>query len=457
MKKSKQPKYSGKSFWIGITTMIVIGSVMTAGLLEVARELFPNEKRGIYMIGMIFPMSILMYFTVRLVYSHMNKKIKPLEKALKEVGSGNLDYRLNPKKGAEYSHVYKDFNRMAKELKNTKNEMENFTNAFTHEFKTPIASIGGFAEYLYNNGEGFENEERMEYLKLIMDESGRLSKLSQNTLLLAKLNATEILTNQETYSLTEQLRNVSIIFLKQLDQKNITLNLTFDNDDDYDYDYNDDYDDSNDYYDVGSNDYYDNNSETVIDNNTNSSSTPSNTALNPGTTKSSPTPANTSSNASSENTSSESNSEIMYYGNREIMEQLWINLLNNAIKFTPENGTITVSAEEITDENGISPSNKTNNSITHEKSTMTTKSNNDANNSSETSNTIKVSITDTGVGMDSETIAHIFERYYQSDSTSLIKGNGIGLSIAKRIVDLSEGEILVSSTPGKGSTFTVML
>ncbi len=401
--------------------MIVIGSVMTAGLLEVARELFPDERRGIYMIGMIFPMSILMYFTVRLVYSHMNKKIKPLEKALKEVGSGNLDYRLNPKKGAEYSHVYKYFNRMAKELKNTKNEMENFTNAFTHEFKTPIASIGGFAEYLYNNGEGFENEERMEYLKLIMDESGRLSKLSQNTLLLAKLNATEILTNQETYSLTEQLRNVSIIFLKQLDQKNITLDLTFDNDD------NDDgYDDIN--------NNYDETSETVIDNNT-----------------------NTSSNASSKNTSSESNSEIMYYGNREIMEQLWINLLNNAIKFTPENGTITVSAEEITDENGISPSHKTNNSITHEKSTMTTKSNNDANNSSETSNTIKVSITDTGVGMDSETIDHIFERFYQSDSTSLIKGNGIGLSIVKRIVDLTEGEIQVSSAPGKGSTFTVML
>ncbi len=112
--------------------------------------------------------------------------------------------------------------------------------------------------------------------------------------------------------------------------------------------------------------------------------------------------------------------EIYFLGNEELMEQVWINLLGNAIKFTPENGTITIS-EQVTDDE------------------------------------IRISIADTGEGMSTETMAHIFEKYYQHDTTNMVKGNGIGLSIVKRITELSGGSVAVESTLGKGSTFTVCL
>ena len=102
------------------------------------------------------------------------------------------------------------------------------------------------------------------------------------------------------------------------------------------------------------------------------------------------------------------------------MEQIWINLLNNALKFTPEGGTVTVGCKK-------------------------------------TASALEISVADTGVGMDKETQEKIFDKYYQNDTTSLTKGNGIGLSIVRRIVELCGGSIAVESQPGCGSTFTVTL
>jgi len=112
--------------------------------------------------------------------------------------------------------------------------------------------------------------------------------------------------------------------------------------------------------------------------------------------------------------------ELTYCGNAELLEQVWVNLLTNAIKFTPEGGEIGISAKA---EN----------------------------------NTITVWITDSGVGMDKETQTKIFEKYYQHDAGHSARGSGIGLSIAHRIVILCNGKIEVESSPGEGSVFTVTL
>ncbi len=102
----------------------------------------------------------------------------------------------------------------------------------------------------------------------------------------------------------------------------------------------------------------------------------------------------------------------------ELMTIVWNNLVSNAIKFTDPGGTVTVTARQQAE-------------------------------------WIEVSVRDTGCGMDEQTGRHIFEKFYQGDSSHATEGNGLGLAMVKRIVDMTGGEIRVESRLGEGSTFTV--
>lgn len=112
--------------------------------------------------------------------------------------------------------------------------------------------------------------------------------------------------------------------------------------------------------------------------------------------------------------------DVAYNGNQALMQEVWYNLISNAIKYTPRGGEIKLGVAE----DGAD---------------------------------VVVTVSDTGAGMDEETLAHIFEKYYQGDKSHSSKGLGLGLAIAERIVRLCDGTIEVKSEPNVGSTFTVRL
>lgn len=112
--------------------------------------------------------------------------------------------------------------------------------------------------------------------------------------------------------------------------------------------------------------------------------------------------------------------DIMFSGDEQRMEQVWTNIISNAIKYTNDGGLITITMKKSVKE-------------------------------------VEVDIEDTGIGMSKEVVSHIFERFYREDKARNIEGNGLGLAIVKSIVDLHHGKIEVVSTVDVGTIFKVRL
>ena len=264
--------------------------------------------------------------------------IKAVSDAMQQVTRGNFDIQLEVVGNDEISVLQRNFNTMTDGLKQNEEMSKNFASIVSHEYKTPIAAITGYAQLLYNGG--LEEEEEKQYIKTILEQSKRLSNLSVNMLQLARLDSNTVGMSKEMFSLDEQIRNVIVNMENLWEQKNIEMDINLD--------------------------------------------------------------------------------KAQVYCNSQMLYHVWENLLSNAIKFTPENGKITVTCQ-VSDNYAV------------------------------------VKVADTGCGISPENIPHIFERFYKSDSEVNADGNGLGLAITQKIIQLSGGKVSVESEAGKGSLFTVTL
>ena len=260
--------------------------------------------------------------------------IARLRKATQQVAQGDFTVRLAASGRDELSCLMKNFNDMVEALARNEYLQKDFISNVSHELKTPIASIQGFARLLQSGQ--LDEETRREYVDIIADESQRLSHLSKNLLQLSNLDRLPV-TEAKPYALDEQLRRTVVQLEPTWEGKSISWELDL-----------------------------------------------------PPTSLT---------------------------AHEELMAEVWINLLANAIKFSPTEGVIQITCYA-TDQ-------------------------------------VYVEITDHGCGMDQETLERIFERFYQGDTSHSREGSGLGLCIVKKIIVQSGGEIHVRSVPGKGSTFRV--
>ena len=269
------------------------------------------------------------------------RSMNKMTEGLHRLASGDYKAHIEPKGFlcmiAPVRDMVESFNATAAELEGTEMLRSDFINNFSHEFKTPIVSIAGFAGLLKQGN--LSREEQLEYLDIIESESRRLAQMATNVLDMTKVENQTILTDVTTFNLSEQLRTCVLLLERKWETKNLEMNLELE--------------------------------------------------------------------------------EHMISGNQELLKHVWVNLLDNAIKFSPEGQTVEISAAE---EEGR----------------------------------IAVSICNTGSFIPKEQQEAIFRKFYQADRSHNTEGNGIGLAVVKRVVELHGGTVAVESNPAF-TKFTVTL
>ena len=269
------------------------------------------------------------------------KPINKLVNGMNSLADGDFDVRLEYGGLIEnypvFFEIKESFNKMASQLQNTEMLRGDFINNFSHEFKTPIVSIAGFAEILESTE--LSEEERAQYIGAIKEESRRLASMATNVLELTKVENQSILTDVSRYNVSEQIRSALVLLEGKWSKLDIEIDFDFE--------------------------------------------------------------------------------EYYIVGNEEFLKPVWINLLDNAIKFVDEGGTVSAK---------ITPS----------------------------ENELRFDISNTGTTIPEDKQKYIFNKFYQADESHSTKGNGIGLAIVKGIVELHNGSVSVKSENGL-TTFSVWL
>ncbi len=267
------------------------------------------------------------------------RPIQRLSRAMKAVAQGEFDTRLyTDSRIHEIRDSYQSFNLMAQALSATETLQADFISNVSHEFKTPINAIEGYATLLQDTENIDETENA--YIEKILFGTRRLSELVGTMLLLSKLDNQAIAAKTTRFRLDEQVRQALLLLEPKWAEKNIEFDLELES--------------------------------------------------------------------------------IEYSGAEAMLRHVWQNLIDNAVKFSPPDSRISIALQR-------------------------------------QAGKLLFDIRDSGCGIATEEQAHIFERFYQADSSHRAEGNGLGLALVRRIVEREGGQIAVQSELGRGCRFTVTL
>ncbi len=297
-----------------------------------------GEMRIVFsiLLGLTFLISLAL---IAIFAGFLVRPIKKLTKATRRIAGGHYDIQLDHNRKDEIGDLARDFQRMAVSLKKLDDMRQEFVSNVSHEIQSPLTSIRGFTKAIRTKSVPAEQADQ--YLEIIEKESGRLSSLSKQLLMLSSLDKEAKAVDKELFRLDEQIREVVLLTEWEWSKNKLKMDLDL--------------------------------------------------------------------------------PEIVVKADRQLFQQVWTNLLTNSIKFTEEAGTISISAT--IDEQ------------------------------------IVVTLRDTGTGIPEEELPYIFDRFYMADKSRnrTQSGSGLGLSVVKKVIDLHEGEIKVTSKLGEGTEFMIRL
>lgn len=330
------------SIRVWFTLLAMVGLGVSTTIAGVVVEIIRMFKVPSYLPDVIWFVLISTGIGWFIHYFFSMKFINPvmkLNKAMKAVAEGDYSVRLEQKRELkEIQEIYLNFNLMAQELGATEILQTGFVSNVSHEFKTPINAIEGYATLLQGQEQSTISEKEA-YVEKILLNTRRLSKLVGNMLLLSKLDNQVIQSKQTRFRLDEQIRQSIVILEPAWEAKDIEFDVEME--------------------------------------------------------------------------------DIEYFGNESLLHHVWDNLISNAIKFSPQNGCIKIRMHIGED-------------------------------------SIVFSIEDEGPGIQEKDAKHIFDRFYQSDSSHKEEGNGLGLALVKQIIDICNGKISVENLK-VGCRFTVKI
>ena len=344
MKKPDKTETKSKLTLHWLFTSVILVELLAViaiatGLAALSNNRFETLTHIPFFLLVLIFASVLGNIATYLITYFLLNPIKDLSKAMKKVAEGNFDITID-KTGVvrEMKDLYASFNLMTRELRSTEVLQRDFVSNVSHEFKTPLATIEGYATLLQDKT--LSEKERDEYVEKIRVSTSRLSDLVRNILLLSKVENQVIEKKSESFRLDEEIRQAILSLESEWTKKNIVFDIELD--------------------------------------------------------------------------------PVLWVGNEIILRHVWTNIISNAIKFNSDGGFVGI---DLTDEIDC----------------------------------VVFTVTDNGPGIRPEDAEHIFERFYQGDTSHREEGNGLGLALTARICNKIGAQIEVKNRVSGGAEFKVTL